>query len=157
MVKLATLPVSIFQPISLPLGKKVAASAQQQYATFSDDSHLKSPTTLLPIKSQIFETRSTRCFCEKCKRSHSSLRQNYHQSPNYILLKLGIQDAFNSIRRDILLRNCLIDCPEIFRLASLAYSSPTPLSANGNLIWSDSGVQQGDQSALFSFPSLFMT
>ena len=41
-------------------------------------------------------------------------------------------------------RICFINCPEIFRLASLAYGSPTPLMANGNLIWSDSGVQQGD-------------
>ena len=68
-------------------------------------------------------------------------------SPNYILAKLDIQNAFDSMRRDILLRKCLINCPEIFRLASLAslaYSSPTSLMANGNLIWSDSGVQQGD-------------
>ena len=38
----------------------------------------------------------------------------------------------------------MINCPEIFKLASLAYGSPTPLIVNGNLIWSDSGVQQGD-------------
>ena len=63
------------------------------------------------------------------------------KSPNYILAKLDTQSAFNSIRRNILLRKCLINCPEIFRLASLAYGSPTPLMANGNLIWSDSGVQ----------------
>ena len=65
-------------------------------------------------------------------------------SPNYILAKLDIQNAFNSIRRDILLRKCLINCPEIFRLASLAHGSPTPPMANGNLIRSDSGVQQGN-------------
>ena len=65
-------------------------------------------------------------------------------SPNYILAKLDIKNAFNSIRRDILLRKGLINCPDIFRLASLAYGSPTPIMANGNLIWSNSGVQQGD-------------
>ena len=65
-------------------------------------------------------------------------------SPNYILAKLDIKNAFNSIRRDILLRKCLINCPEIFRLALLAYGSPTPLTANGNLIWSNSCVHQGD-------------
>ena len=65
-------------------------------------------------------------------------------SPNYILAKLDIQDIFNSIRGDILLRKCLMNCPDIFRLASLAYGSPTPLMANGNLIWYDCGVQQGD-------------
>ena len=42
------------------------------------------------------------------------------------------------------LRKCMINCPEIFRLASLAYDSPTPLMANENIIWSDSGVQQVD-------------
>ena len=56
------------------------------------------------------------------------------KSPSSILARLDIQNAFNSIRRDILLRKCLINCPEIFRLASLAYGSPTPLMANGNLI-----------------------
>ena len=66
------------------------------------------------------------------------------KSPNFILAKLDIKNTFNSIRQDILLRKCLINCPEIFRLASLAYGSPTPLMANGNLIWSNSGVQQGD-------------
>ena len=65
-------------------------------------------------------------------------------SPSYILAKLDIKNAFNSMRRDILLRKCMINCPEIFRLASLAFGSPTPLMANGNLIWFDSGVQQGD-------------
>ena len=66
------------------------------------------------------------------------------KSPNYILAKLDIQNALSSIRRNILLRKCLINCPEIFRLASLAYGSPTPLMAIGNLIWSDFCVQQGD-------------
>ena len=39
---------------------------------------------------------------------------------------------------------CLINFPEIFRLASLAHSLPTPLMAIGSLIWSNSGVQQGN-------------
>ena len=64
------------------------------------------------------------------------------KSPKYILAILDIKNAFNSIRRDILLRKCLMNCPEIFRLASLAYGSPTTLMANENLTNSD--VQQGD-------------
>ena len=36
----------------------------------------------------------------------------------------------------------MINCSEIVRLASLAYGLQTPLMANGNLIWSVSGVQQ---------------
>ena len=39
------------------------------------------------------------------------------------------------------MQSCMINCQEIFRLA---YGSLTPLMDNGNLIWSDSGVQQGD-------------
>ena len=38
----------------------------------------------------------------------------------------------------------MMNCPEIFRLASLAYVSPTPPMANENFVWSDTGVQQGD-------------
>ena len=67
-------------------------------------------------------------------------------SPNYILAKLDIKNAFNSIRRNILLGKCMINYPEIIRQASLAYGSPTPPMAIGNLIWSDSGVQQGDHN-----------
>ena len=58
--------------------------------------------------------------------------------------KLDIINASNSIRWDALLRKCIMNCPEIFRLASLAYGSSTPRMANENIIWSDSGVQQGD-------------
>ena len=65
------------------------------------------------------------------------------KSPNYIPA-IWTSKAPSTPYDDILLRKCLINCPEIFRLASLAYGSPTPHMANGNLIWSDSGVQQGD-------------
>ena len=66
------------------------------------------------------------------------------KSPSYILARLGIKNAFNSIRRDVLLRKCMINCPVIFKLASLAHGSPTPPMTNGNVIWSASGVQQGE-------------
>ena len=42
------------------------------------------------------------------------------------------------------MRKYMINCPVIYRLASLAHGSPTPLIDSGNIIWSDSGVQQGD-------------
>ena len=64
------------------------------------------------------------------------------KSPNYILAKLNIKNAFNSIRRDVLQRKFMMNCSEVFRL--FAYGSPTPHMANGKLIWSDSDVQQGD-------------
>ena len=64
--------------------------------------------------------------------------------------KLDIKNAFNSILRNVLLRKCMINCPEILGLASLTYGSPTPLIGNGNLIWSDSGVH-GDHLGLLLF------
>ena len=65
------------------------------------------------------------------------------KSPRYILAKLDIKNAFNKMRRNVRLRKCMINCQENFILASLVYGSTTPLMANGDLIWSDSGVQQG--------------
>ena len=46
----------------------------------------------------------------------------------------------------------MTNSPEIFSLLSLANGSPTPLMANVNLIWADTGVQQGDplDTLLFS-------
>ena len=65
-------------------------------------------------------------------------------SPNYILAILDIKNAFNFIRRDVLLRKCMINYPEIFGLASLAYGSPTPLIANRSLIWFVSVGHEGN-------------
>ena len=137
--------IHFFQPISLPLGKKdggihpiavgnilrrLASKVANPFASHKVSHFLR------PVQLGV----SVKNACEAAVHSARILTK----SPDYILEKLDIQSAFNSMRRDILLRKCLINCPEIFRLASLAHGSPTPPMANGNLIWSDSGVQQGD-------------
>ena len=66
------------------------------------------------------------------------------KSLNYILAKLDIKNTFNSIRQNVLLSKCITNCPDIFRLSSLAHGSPTLLMVNGHIIWSNSGVPQGD-------------
>ena len=65
-------------------------------------------------------------------------------SPPMVLVKVDVRNAFNSVRRDVLLRNIRSRCPEIYRLAFQAYSAPTPLHIGDHTIWSCRGIQQGD-------------
>lgn len=69
-------------------------------------------------------------------------------SPNYnwvtCLLKLDFRNAFNSIRRDIILKEVLAKAPSVYPLAFSAYRFPSLLFYGSNTIMSAEGVQQGD-------------
>ena len=65
-------------------------------------------------------------------------------SPPMVLVKVDVRNAFNSVRRDVLLRNIRSRCPEIYRLAFQACSAQTPLHIGDHTIWSCRGIQQGD-------------
>ena len=61
-----------------------------------------------------------------------------------VFVKVDMCNAFNTVRRDKMLKAIHARCPEIYRLAFQAYSAPTPLHIGNSLIPSSSGVQQGD-------------
>ena len=61
-----------------------------------------------------------------------------------ILVKLDMQNAFNSIRRDHLLEVCHRRAPSIYPLVHSAYADHSLLFASGEFINSEAGVQQGD-------------
>ena len=60
------------------------------------------------------------------------------------LLKLDFRNAFNSVRRDMMLRAVQEWAPSIFRFVHSAYSSPSTLFWADKTILSAEGVQQGD-------------
>ena len=62
----------------------------------------------------------------------------------YVLVKIDVSNAFNTVRRDVFLARIRERCPEVYHLAYQAYSAPTPLVIGGQTITSASGVQQGD-------------
>ena len=55
-----------------------------------------------------------------------------------------MRNAFNTIRRDVVLTRILERCPEVYPMAHQAYHLPTPLHIGEQTISSSSGVQQGD-------------
>ena len=64
--------------------------------------------------------------------------------PGSALIKIDVKNAFNSLHRDAMLTQVKDRCPSIYSLAHLAYRAPSPLYVGTSLIWSCSGVQQGD-------------
>ena len=55
-------------------------------------------------------------------------------SNGYILVKLDMKNAFNTIRRDHLLETCLLRVPSLYPLAHLAYAEPSSLIISDHLI-----------------------
>ena len=64
--------------------------------------------------------------------------------PGNLMLKLDFQNAFNSIRRDVILKEVLIKAPKVYPLAYSAYRFPSFLFYGNSTILSAEGVQQGD-------------
>ena len=62
---------------------------------------------------------------------------------NSFLVKLHLQNAFNSIRQDLMLANTLEKAPAIYPLACSAYCQPSLLFFDKFTINSCEGVQQG--------------
>ena len=65
-------------------------------------------------------------------------------SASATVVKVDIRNAFNTVRRDVLLKSVRDRCPEIYPLAFQAYRTPSPLHFGEHVILSSCGVQQGD-------------
>lgn len=61
-----------------------------------------------------------------------------------IFLKIDVKNAFNEVRRDVVLREVKEKIPEIFKFVEQCYKLPTNVYYGKNLILSRRGVQQGD-------------
>ena len=70
------------------------------------------------------------------------------QSPvvpgNNVLVKLDMQNSFNTIRRDHFPEVCSSRAPSILRLALTAYATSSHLVIGNETILCETGVQQGD-------------
>ena len=72
-----------------------------------------------------------------CEAAVYTIRRHViNHNENRLIVKLNLKNAFNSVRRDHLLR--------IARLAHLANSSPSTVLASGHPICSAIGIEQGD-------------
>ena len=68
-----------------------------------------------------------------------------------VLVKIDVKNAFNTVRRDVILRCLRESCPEAYAMAYQAYSTPTPLLIAGQKVMSSTGVQQGDPLGPIAF------
>ena len=63
---------------------------------------------------------------------------------NNVLVKLDMQNAFNTVRRDNFLEVCSSIAPSILRLALTAYATSSHLLIGNETILSETDVQQGN-------------
>ncbi len=79
--------------------------------------------------------------------AHSARLYLSNLPSDQVLLKLDFKNAFNSVRRGMMLESIEEFAPELFPDLFSCYSAPSSLSFNDTVIRSSEGVQQGDPLA----------
>ena len=75
---------------------------------------------------------------------HATRRYIEAMPDGYVVAKIDFSNAFNSLRRDLMLR-CVADkVPEIYRFCHLSYNQPSVLKFENRIILSQEGPHQGD-------------
>ena len=64
-------------------------------------------------------------------------------TPDWVLLKVDLSNAFNCVDRGALLRGALHDAPATFNYLRYAYSGPAPLYVGDSVLSSQTGTHQG--------------
>jgi len=75
---------------------------------------------------------------------HAMRRLLTNLPPGHAIVKLDFSNAFNCVRRDLILDSVTGNTPEIYRLVHSAYSCEPILSFGDYEILSREGAQQGD-------------
>ena len=85
---------------------------------------------------------------------HATRRFASSMGPDQVLVKLDFANAFNTLRRDVMLKSVLDIIPELYPFVHQAYSTPSVLKFGDMLLSSQMGPQQGDPLGplLFSLP-----
>jgi hypothetical protein len=61
-----------------------------------------------------------------------------------VVVKVDFSNAFNCVRRDVMLQTVADELPCLYRFCHLAYGNGTKLRFGDHTIWSPEGAQQGD-------------
>lgn len=67
-----------------------------------------------------------------------------HMSPDEVVVKLDFSNAFNSVRRDVMLNTVSGILPQVYKFCWSAYSGDSVLQFGNRSVFSSEGVQQGD-------------
>ena len=81
--------------------------------------------------------------CEIVAHSARTYCSLQHDTPK-VLCKIDFSNAFNCVRRDVILKRIFTDFSEIFPFVNQCYRNPTLLLFGENVLMSNEGVQQGD-------------
>ena len=94
------------------------------------------------------------CTARGCEIAVHTLRK-WIESPSVqdkVLIKIDFANAFNSIRRDVVLQRVKSHTPQIYKFIHQCYAQQTHLSfGDEGVILSQEGVQQGDPCGPFLF------
>ena len=82
--------------------------------------------------------------CEAAAHAVRAFVQSSVVPGNNVLIKLDMQNAFNTVKRDHFLEVCSSRAPSILHLALTAYATSSHLVIGNETILSETGVQQGD-------------
>ena len=90
---------------------------------------------------------------EKIIHNLREVLEQHWSDPDFAVIKINMQNAFNLVSRDVVLLNqqCFLHFPEIYPWTCWCYSQHPKLWHPVGLISSASGVQQGDPLGLLLF------
>ena len=75
---------------------------------------------------------------------HATRRFTSKMTADDVVIKLDFTNAFNCLRRDVMLQTVAVELPGLYKFCHLAYGNVTKLRFGDQAIWSQEGVQQGD-------------
>ena len=82
--------------------------------------------------------------CEAAVHAVREYIDSHIGTPNHLVVKLDLTNAFNTVHRSAVIREVNRRFPAAAPLVSQAYSQPSPLHLGPTRLWSSRGVQQGD-------------
>ena len=90
------------------------------------------------------------CLGQKCGIEYAihALRDAYQKDENQGILLIDAENAFNSLNRELALKNVANLCPSLLNAITNSYSAPSKLYVNKKVLWSREGTTQGDPLAM---------
>lgn len=82
---------------------------------------------------------------------HASRKLIQNLPETHVFVKLDFSNAFNTVRRDLILQKTAITLPEIYRFIHASLTCNSQLSFNNHIVLSSEGAQQGDPLGSLEF------
>ena len=109
-------------------------------------------TILAVIKSEILSATGALQLCAGqnagCEAAIHALNSLYLDDSTEAILLVDATNAFNSLNRQVALKNISLNCPAIFPILANTYRQPSALFVGGDILWSCEGTTQGDPLAM---------